>query len=80
MNILEEQLEDPVLDGLELVLVSVDPDDELVTLFLQVRSLQSHHVTADHTSHVTEHSQDQVAEHSQDQVAEHSQDQLAEHS
>jgi len=42
---LEQQFEDPVLDGLELVLVCVDLQDELVPLLLQLRPLQTHHFT-----------------------------------
>ena len=41
----EEQLQDPVLDGLELVLVRVDAHHQLVPLVLQVWPLQADHVT-----------------------------------
>ena len=41
----KEQLKDAILDGLELVLISVDADNQLVPLLLQVRTLQSHNIT-----------------------------------
>jgi len=40
----EEELEDAVLDGLQLVAVGVDTNDQLVPLLLQVRLFQTNHV------------------------------------
>lgn len=48
---LKQQLEDPVFYGFQLVLVSVDTDDKLVTLFLKVRSLQLHNITVSTREH-----------------------------
>ena len=42
---LKQQLEDPVFDGLELVLVGVDAHDQLVPLLLKVWTLQPHDLT-----------------------------------
>ena len=44
---LEQHLQDLVLDGLQLVLVTIDRLYQLVALLLQVRPLQPHHVAQD---------------------------------
>ena len=63
---LKEQLQDSVLNGLQLVLVRIDPDDQLVPLLLQVWSLKSHNITEDsnNSSHWTLRPKTQITGHS----------------
>lgn len=42
---LEQQLQDSILNGFELVLVCIDPHNQLISLLLKIWTLQTDNVT-----------------------------------